>query len=351
TIADDLGLFLSKRRLEAEHKSFADIVERIDDPVMLQNRDGTFRVINEATADFAGMEPDELKGTDEAAFMDANAAETVRRMKQTVLEVEEPASYQVTPAFPDGRERTFSTTRYPYYDDGGRLDGTIAICRDVTDLKEHQRHLQILDRVLRHNVNNNMNAVQGYARLIREETSGEVRQYAERIASNSETLLDIAEKQRKITDFLSKPRKKEVIDLANVVDRLRDRIQWKYPGAQLSTFCPEEASVVASNTIELAIEELITNGIVHADSDEPTVSLEVTPDGETVEIAIVDENEAIPEMDRAVLLGNVELTALDHGSGLGLWLIKLVVDHSDGTLSFEENEPRGNVVRIELSAR
>lgn len=350
TIADDLSFFVSKRRIETEHKLFADIVERIHDPVMLQGRDGKFRVVNEATAEFAGMEPDELEGTDETAFMDVDAAETIRRMKQTVLEVEEPASYQVNPTFPDGRERTFSTTRHPYYDDQGRLDGTIAICRDVTDLNEHQRHLQILDRVLRHNVNNNMNAVQGYAQLIREEASGEVREYAERIASNSERLLDIAEKQRKITEFLSKPRKKEVLDLANVVERLRDRIQWKYPGAEFSTSCPDEVSVVASMTIERAIEELVTNGIVHADGDETAVSLEVTPAGGTVAIEVVDENEAVPEMDRAVLLGDVELSALDHGSGLGMWLIKLVVDHSDGTLSFEKNEPRGNVVRIQLPA-
>jgi len=40
---------------------------------------------------------------------------------------------------------------------------------------------------------------------------------------------------------------------------------------------------------------------------------------------------------------------LYHGSGLGLWLINWIVKRSGGTLEFSENQPRGNVVTIELT--
>nr|WP_235272211.1 ATP-binding protein [Halanaeroarchaeum sulfurireducens] len=97
-----------------------------------------------------------------------------------------------------------------------------------------------------------------------------------------------------------------------------------------------------------AIGELLTNSIVHSDREDPVVSVTVSRTGATVTISVVDENEPIPQMERDILTGEVDITALHHGSGLGLWLVKLIVEHADGRLRFQENEPRGNIVRIEL---
>ncbi|WP_050048829.1 PAS domain-containing protein [Halanaeroarchaeum sulfurireducens] len=347
TIGNNLAYGLNHYTLEAEHRSFADIVERIDDPVMLQNRDGTFRVINEAMAEFAGMEKEALIGRDETAFMDEGTAQQIGERKERVLETEEPQSYQVTPSFPDGRERTFSTTRYPYYDDGD-LDGTIAICRDVTDLKEHQRQLRILDRVLRHNVNNNMNVVLGYAEMIEERADGDIASYAGNIEANSERLLDLADKQRKITDFLSDLPPVETVDVEQTVDRTIDRVRSEYPDAEISWQCPDTLLAGANGALEDAIWELLTNSIIHSNREDPAVSVTASTTGATVTISVVDENEPIPELEREVLTGVNGIDALHHGSGLGLWLAKLIVEHADGRLRFQENEPHGNIVRIEL---
>ena len=347
TIGNNLAYGLNHFTLEAEHRSFADIVERIDDPVMLQNLDGTFRVINKAMAEFAGMEKEALIGRDETAFMAEEAAERIGDLKERVIETEEPHSYQVTPSFTDGRDGTYSATRYPYYDDG-ELDGTIAICRDVTDLKEHQRQLRILDRVLRHNVNNNMNVVLGYAEMIEKRADAEITEYAGKIEDNSERLLDLANKQRKITDFLSDLPPVETIDVERTLDRTIDRIRSEYPNAEISCQCPDRVLADANAAIDDAIWELLTNSIIHSDREVPTVSVTVSTTAETVTISIVDENAPIPEQERAVLTGENGIDALHHGSGLGFWLAKLIVEHADGHLRFEEKEPRGNIVRIEL---
>ncbi|UWG48600.1 Signal transduction histidine kinase with PAS domain [Halanaeroarchaeum sp. HSR-CO] len=347
TIGNNLGYFIYNRNLAAEHRTFTDIVERIDDPVMLQDRDGTFRVLNDAVADFAGMDRESLIGSDETAFMDETVARTVREMKQRVIETEQPVSYQVSPRFPDGRERTFSTTRYPSVDDQGNVDGTLAICRDVTDLKEHQRQLQVLDRVLRHNVSNNMNVVLGYAEMIRDATSGDLEHHATAIMANSETLLDIADKQRKITEFLSDVPPIGVLDLDEVVTKTVRRVRSTFPTAEIAVHVDERVHVTANRAIGDAIEELLTNSIVHANRDDPSVIIEIRTTGRAATVSVIDTNQTISEMDRGVLRGET-ISELHHGSGLGLWFVKLVVDHSSGSLAFEENEPRGNVVRIEL---
>ena len=37
-------------------------------------------------------------------------------------------------------------------------------------------------------------------------------------------------------------------------------------------------------------------------------------------------------------------TPVNHTTGLGLWLVKLIVSRPGGTLTFDENSPTGNVV-------
>lgn len=348
TIGADLGYFITHQRLRSEAKSFADIVERIDDPVMLQDRDGSFSVVNEVVTDLAEMEKSALIGQTESAFMDEEAAERIAEMKALVIETGEPVVYKIEPTFPDGRTRTFSTTRYPYYDDDGRLDGTLAICRDVTDLEEHQQQLRVMDRVLRHNVNNNMNVIRGFAEMIQDETGGSIREYAERIVQNSDQLLDIAQKQRKITEFLSDPDPIEQFDLGAAIDQIVDRIRSTHPTASISVERPDRIEVSAVRAIEDAIEELLTNSIIHAKSPSPKPSVRVHEREGTVQIRVVDQNEAIASIDRQVLSGGDDLSTLRHGSGLGLGLVRLIVEYSNGEISHETRDPRGNVLTITL---
>jgi signal transduction histidine kinase len=74
----------------------------------------------------------------------------------------------------------------------------------------------------------------------------------------------------------------------------------------------------------------------------------VTADDERVRIEVADDGPRIPEMERRILVRGSKIEPLFHGSGLGLWLVYWIVTRSDGTLTFHENEPRGNRIRIEL---
>ncbi|SDF63718.1 PAS domain S-box-containing protein [Halorubrum xinjiangense] len=130
-------------------KQYRDIVERLDDPVLLQNRDGEFELLNEAVSEFAGIDREALYGTDEFAFMDPETAAEIDGRRRKVLENEEMSEYEISPTFPESeREATFSTQRYPYYDADGELAGTFAICRNVTDRKVRERELERYERAI-----------------------------------------------------------------------------------------------------------------------------------------------------------------------------------------------------------
>lgn len=138
-----------QKELRRELGRSAAIIERLDDPIMMQDCDGEFKLLNEAVTEYAGLSKATLLGEDETPFMDDATASTIGAKKSEVLETETPVQYELSPTFPrTGREPTFSTKRFPYYDPDGNLAGTVAICRNVTDLKQRERTLRQYKRAI-----------------------------------------------------------------------------------------------------------------------------------------------------------------------------------------------------------
>jgi len=337
------------QRVEAEQQLevFRDIVERIDDPIMLQGLDGNFQLVNEGLTTYAGYSKAELIGESESLFMDEESAVRIEARKEQVLKQERAVRYTISPTFPTTDAETFSTVRYPYYDSDGELAGTIAICRNVTDLKSREEQLQVMDRVLRHNLRNDMTTVGMFAERLADSLSGELSANAERIRKTSQKVNRMVEKQRKITKFLTKDPARQEINLARIVDTVVRRLSERHPEADISYSVPDECTVSATIDLEQAVIELVENAIVHTGQDQPCVTVELDCSDETT-LVVADNGPGIPEMDRQVLAHGTALEQLYHGSGIGLWLVHLVVTHSGGSISIEENDPRGTVVKVRL---
>jgi len=105
---------------------------------------------------------------------------------------------------------------------------------------------------------------------------------------------------------------------------------------------------LGNDLIDSALWHLVSNGIEHNDSAEPWVRLSVESTDQWVRVTVTDDGPGIPESERKVLEHGTE-TALEHGSGLGLWLVKWITDSVGGDVSFAEREPRGSMVTVELA--
>lgn len=336
-----------QKQLRDRLKRHREIVQRLEDPIMLQDREGKFQILNEAVSEFAGLSREELHGEDEFSFMDEPTAETIQRRKDEVLETERPTEYSVSPNFENtDTEATFNTQRYPWYNEDDELEGTIAICRDVTDLEERTRQLKVIDHILRHNLRNSLTVIHGFASDIRSNSSGETAAAAETILDRADELLSTSEKSRAITNVLSEEPDHTRVDLERTIGSIAESMRTAYPEAEIEVVVPEEIVILATVYIDDAIEELVKNAIVHHDRDDPSVELRVRTAPDTVEIDVIDDGPGMSQMDRDVLETGKAIGDLYHGSGLGLWLVYWIVSRSDGSIEVEALEPRGTRVRI-----
>ncbi|GGJ11974.1 hypothetical protein GCM10008995_22310 [Halobellus salinus] len=332
------------RRTQAIEDAPVGIV--ISDP---NRADNPMIYVNDAFVEMTGYSREEALGENCRFLQGAHTdPERVNRVREAI-DAEEPVSVTLRNYRKDGTEFWNHLEIAPVATDAGEVVNYVGFQQDVTGRKQRQAQLTVLDRILRHNIRNQMNVVRGYAETIQSGASNATADFAGKIVDMSDRLVGLAEKERQITDLL---RNEPTLKDTAVCDRLQQiasRVESKHPGATVVIDCSERVTARATPKLGQAITELVTNAIVHNESPSPTVVLTVTRADGTVRIDVADTGPRIPEMERNMLVGKTTQTPLYHGSGLGLWLVRLIITRSGGSITLSENSPTGNIVTIELS--
>ncbi|MFB6166400.1 MAG: histidine kinase N-terminal 7TM domain-containing protein [Haloarculaceae archaeon] len=234
-------------------------------------------------------------------------------------------------------------------DDGERLGWTV-LFYDVTDLRQKQHELdllkQVLSRVLRHNVRNDLSVVKANAQMLADEAEGLEAERLRTIVEKSQDLLDASEKARTVERLLGGERTRSEFDLAEIVPEAVAAVEREFPAVEIETDLPAACPVRAHWALSTAVENVVENAAMHNDADEPRVAVRVAADGDRATLTVADNGPGIPQGELAVL-DRREETPLEHGSSVGLWLVDWVVDLSRGELAFE-NDDRGCTVTVTL---
>ncbi|UWG47871.1 Signal transduction histidine kinase with PAS domain [Halanaeroarchaeum sp. HSR-CO] len=237
----------------------------------------------------------------------------------------------------------------PVTDDTGDIVNWVGLLQNIRERKERVHQLKALDRFLRHNYRNKLNIIRGHGELIRSQASAAAtRESSNQIITASDSLLKLTENSHEITTLLTEPQEKETIGLGDLIRRVTSSVKTEYPGASIDVSKSGNLDVKACAKFDQALKEVITNAIVHNDDEQPEVSIFAEETDDCVRIDVADTGPYISKHEIDILLADREQTPLQHGSGLGLWLVKLLVTRSGGNLHIERNSPRGNIIKIAL---
>ncbi len=345
----------SKKRLqkdlEGSKERYKSLFKSIRDAILVADTERKIINCNPAFTDLFGYELSEIEG------------KHTKYVYESEIEYEEMGAaleghfddprFTHTVKYEKKSGQTFPGETNVFYlrDADNEIEGFIGVIKDVSKRRDRLKQLQIVDRILQHDFHNDINVIQGFAENIEKEGTPPLTTYSKTIRETGTSLLETVDKEREITKLLSDPPPSEKIDVSRTCAQVPARVSSAYPSAEISASYSERAVLQTTVSIERAIEELLTNSIIHAGSEQPRVTLNVDTTGTEVIVKVIDENQRIPEMERKVLTGEKELRPLYHGSGMGLWLVTLIVNYSEATLEFEEKDPRGNIVTIRIPAQ
>lgn len=80
-----------------------------------------------------------------------------------------------------------------------------------------------------------------------------------------------------------------------------------------------------------------------------TVSVERSAPGR-IAVRVAEDGTGVPDRERDLITGDTRVSQLEHGSGLGLWVVRWVTLALDGDVEFEKRTPRGSAVVLKLPA-
>ena len=224
--------------------------------------------------------------------------------------------------------------------------------QDITERKERQQQLAVLNRVLRHNLRNGLNVIRGNAALLAEAVDGELQSYVTAIEDRIDSLEQLSQKAGTVRSLFDQGREvNSRCDLAELLSEVAADFEERHPEATLSVGEVGPVHVRADVRLKLAVLELVDNAVVHNDAPAPTVSIGVSdserkPGDGWVDVTITDNGPGIPEDERRAIETGEE-TPLQHGTGLGLWLVYWTVSLLGGEISIAD-APSGTRIVLTL---
>ena len=229
--------------------------------------------------------------------------------------------------------------------DTDEITHCVGFLRDITPVKRRERLIDVLDRVLRHNIRNDMNVIGGYAATIADRADGTLARMGEQIETTASELAALSEKARTLEETMATPTTPAVrdvtADVRSAVERLRD----EYPETEFTVEVPDDCRAVGTDRLERALYELGDNAAKHADG----LPVAVTADraGDRIDVEISDAGPGLSEREQEVIESGRE-TPLEHGQGLGLWLVNWIVTGAGGDLAVDVDD--GTTVTVTLHA-
>lgn len=163
-------------------------------------------------------------------------------------------------------------------------------------------------------------------------------------------LLSTAKKVRNFEDVQQRGLQPEPLSVATVLDTTEKACAGSHGNATIerTVHPPERRLRTDPVLLSTLLTNLIENAIIHSDAPEPTVQVSVREpsktEGEFV-FEIRDRNDQIPAEEIETLRAGDE-TSLQHGQGIGLWIVYWCVQKLQGEIDFNYDD--GNILTVTL---
>jgi Signal transduction histidine kinase len=183
------------------------------------------------------------------------------------------------------------------------------------------------------------------------EDDDEAQMYLETVLDNADHAVDLTKVAREMAAvMLSADQELEPINIRTVVTKEIEQIRDAYPEASVITGSEiQQASVRANEMLGSVFRNLLKNAVQHNDKAVPTVAVSTVKEDETITIRVADNGPGVSDAAKEDIFGKGEKGLDSDGTGIGLYLVKSLVESYGGDVRVEDRE-EGGVVAAETPA-
>jgi len=258
----------------------------------------------------------------------------------------------------DGERRIFRTTKIPYTLSETDEDAVLGYARDITAVKEYERQLEtqrdnlnILNEVMRHDIRNDLQLVTAYAEMLEESASltDVYRSYLKKIQKAAENAIDLTTAAGELSAvMLQQNTELTAVGLETTLEAQLERIRSSRQAVELTVGPIPSVDVYADELLSAVFRNLLGNALAHNRRSRPEITVETQRDEDVVTVQIADNGRGVPDSQKAAIFGRGNKGLESEGTGIGLYLVKSLVDRYGGAVWVEDNDPEGAIFCVEL---
>jgi PAS domain S-box-containing protein len=318
----------------------------------------TKRDILEGSAEFIRMfgfeNPEHILFNDFIARVHPEDRDPVNRVVQAALSGIAPYNIDYRIVLSDGLERVVHAEGEVIRDKAGRPEHLFGTVQDITERKRAEEELRDAKKradlyldLMGHDINNLNQVALGYLELAVEMVKDdEVRDIVSKPLDAIQNSSRLIENVRKLQKVRTGGLKIEAVDLGGLLAELRNQYL-NVPGKDVAIdYAPyRDCYVMANGLLRDVFSNLIGNAIKHSGSSKSVrigLGLDlVRMDGrDYCKVVVEDNGPGIPDMQKEKVFARFRKEdARASGKGLGLYLVKSLVEDFHGTVHVEDRVP------------
>jgi PAS domain S-box-containing protein len=341
-----LATFNDVTEREAQRERFQAFIENSTDVISVLDEDGTCRYQSPSSERVLGYEQDELIGENLLEYVHPEDRERVReRFGEAVGDAEATPVVEYRFEHGDGSWRWLESVGNDQLDNP-TVEGIVINSRDVTErraferrLAEKNEKLELLNRIVRHDIRNDMSVASAEAEMLVDGLDEDQRVHLDSIVESIDHVVELTDVVRDLMrTMLEDENSIEPTRLDRVLD---DELEVVRRREDVTVDAPEplpEVSVEADGMLGAVFRNLLTNAVRHNDSAEPTVSVSVSTTEDHAVVRVADDGRGVPDDRKEEVFGRGEKGLQSPGSGVGLYLVDTLVEGYGGEVWVEDRE-------------
>ncbi|MGQ3411681.1 sensor histidine kinase [Natrinema sp. LN54] len=222
--------------------------------------------------------------------------------------------------------------------------------RSEAVLSRRNEELLLLNRIVRHDIRNDMAVVLGWGEELNDRLDDDERAMLERMLDTTRHTVELTETLQAFTELWDTDgdRDTEPTPLETTLTETIERRREAYADAEFVVDGSIPATVRAGPLLSTVFRNLLNNAVQHNDAAEPRVVIAAASGPETVTIRVSDNGPGIPPARRDAAFGRGEKGLESEGSGVGLYLVDTLVSQYGGDVWIESSDLGGAAFVVEL---
>ncbi|GHG79445.1 ATP-binding protein [Comamonas sp. JC664] len=356
----------ARESLRRNGEVFRAILEGTTDAVYTKDLDGRFTMMNPAGAKALGYRAEDVVGHTDHELFDPAVARTNAANDREVFAFGRTVTYEDSQPAVEG-PRVWLSTKGVLRDVEGKVFGLFGISRDITQRKwaeeEARRHSEFQEQlmgIITHDIRSPLGAIMNWSRVLAaggseedaQRTSQRIATAAVRIERLTRLLLDFT-RTRLMGGVAIEPRPVDLKDLASKVAHEfgvafpQRTVEVDHKGNTQGVWDPDRLAQVTSNLVENALKY-----------SPPETPVKLTARGLRTRVVLEVHNAGrpipdhlLPHLFEPFRSGPQSSRTLKMSYGLGLFIVREIVQAHGGTIEVRSDEAEGTTFTVTLPRR